>query len=99
MSILIKGKKMPKCCVACWAAEICRYYDRFSNYERPEHCPLVEVPEPHGRLIDADKYLNKVKYEAEGMSDDYGDVFINCTDWVLGKEPTVIETEEQEHEI
>ena len=43
MSILIKGKKMPKCCVGCWAAEICRHYDRFSNYERPEYCPLVEV--------------------------------------------------------
>ena len=24
---------------------------------KPLNCPLVEVPTPHGRLIDADRYL------------------------------------------
>lgn len=26
--------------------------DNVENWSRPEWCPLVEVPEPHGRLID-----------------------------------------------
>ena len=25
---------------------------------RPLDCPLIEVPEPHGRLIDADALIN-----------------------------------------
>lgn len=110
MSILIKGAKMPKSCDKC---DFIAYDDEYeyecwcpiirSNVEeytenKPARCPLVDVATPHGRLIDADKYLNKVKYEAEGMSDDYGDVFINYTDWVLRKEPTVIESEEQDNE-
>lgn len=108
MSILIKGMEKPKECYCCPCSTInmngrwgkCNLLGR--DYAGNPHkiyndCPLVEIP-PHGRLIDADKYLNKVKYEAEGMSEDYGDVFINCTDWVLGKEPTVIESEEREHE-
>ena len=30
--------------------------------QRPKGCPLVEIPTPHGRLIDADE-LAKHKYE------------------------------------
>ena len=85
MSILFKGKRMPTCCVACWAAEICRHYDRFSNYERPEHCPLVEVPEPHGDLIDRDLLCDDL-YGIDGY-----------TEKAIDDAPTVIEAEEQEH--
>lgn len=93
---------MPKCCVTCWAAEICRYYDRLSNYERPEHCPLVEVPEPHGRLVDADKLVDAIadaipsaitdSYDF-GVCDGIGKMQIALED-----APTVIEAEEEEHD-
>ena len=62
MSILIRGMKMPKNCEAC---DLCYDYvycmaasNVFKiNFEtRPKECPLVEVPAPHGRLIDADRF-------------------------------------------
>ena len=35
-----------------WAVKNDKDYAKLST--RPDWCPLVEVPEPHGRLIDAD---------------------------------------------
>lgn len=69
MSVLIKGMEMPKHCRNCkfsyfthgismkclFISEACKIKGRLSN------CPLVAVPTPHGRLIDADKLL-KHKY-------------------------------------
>ena len=48
MSVLIKGAEKPTNCDVCFLADtnICW-----------RACPLVEVPTPHGRLIDADKML------------------------------------------
>ena len=70
MSVIIKGMKMPKSCDSC---DLIQFDDEefeahcpLSSYYRwcgtppdyrPEGCPLVEVPTPHGRLIDAD-YIN-----------------------------------------
>lgn len=55
MSVLIKGLPTPNNCGACplrlaWCRE------RIYMVERPKRCPLVPVP-PHGRLIDADAFL------------------------------------------
>lgn len=36
-----------------WAVKNDKDYAKLST--RPDWCPLIEVPEPHGRLIDADK--------------------------------------------
>lgn len=62
MSILIKDMEIPKNCVECklsdhisptecpiYSIEKGDYWDK-----RYKYCPLVEVPTPHGRLIDAD---------------------------------------------
>lgn len=98
MGILIKGKRMPKCCITCWAAEICRYYDRFSNCERPEHCPLVEVPEPHGRLIDADRLIKAMEERHKRLKDDDSIWEMSVVDTFLDDAPTVIEAEEQAHD-
>ena len=74
MGVLIKGIKMPKCCVDCPC-----FYDfiscqalfdgtddfsasGFDEYKmRLPNCPLVEVP-PHGRLIDADRLPHYTGY-------------------------------------
>ena len=75
MSVLIKGAEMPKCC------EICPFnYDYFRcnalgekfddkeeidfETQRLSDCPLVEIP-PHGRLIDADKLLERIKRDLD----------------------------------
>ena len=61
MSILIKGMEMPALCQecdlyiegACYAKGY-RDYRSIMDMSKPDDCPLIEVPTPHGRLIDAD---------------------------------------------
>lgn len=66
MSVLIKGMKMPERCEGCLMyrhnAEYDYAYCCISSVNvlghgnaRLNNCPLVEVPTPHGRLIDAEK--------------------------------------------
>ena len=67
MSVMIKGMNFPKNCMECDLHFIARGLDNeciFSNdtvddctERRLYRCPLVEIPTPHGRLIDAD-YIN-----------------------------------------
>lgn len=61
MSILIRGMDMPKKCCECVFSELSPTGESLicNNMlfgvpwdERPFDCPLVEVPTPHGRLID-----------------------------------------------
>ena len=77
MSILIK-MEMPKTCVECnfhryhslgeyvCVATPLLYPMNLANYKcgRKDFCPLIEVPTPHGRLIDADALIaDLVKYQ------------------------------------
>ena len=72
MSVLIKGMEMPKNCQDCplnydqmackvtgtrWWSDTMVLMDFDSNKERLYDCPLIELPTPHGRLIDAEKLL------------------------------------------
>ncbi len=61
MGVYIKGMEMPFTCLTCdfhkcaaGVGDFCsrtkRRQFRFKN--RPEDCPLIEVPEPHGGLIE-----------------------------------------------
>lgn len=61
MSVLIKGMEMPNDCYDC---ELKKAYIVSRNtaigirIDSREHgCPLVEIPTPHGRLIDADRLI------------------------------------------
>ena len=63
MGIYIKGMKPPKDCYECpgkkWVDDGCAgcWADsKIHNASKPVDCQLVEIPEPHGRLIDADAY-------------------------------------------
>ena len=66
MSVLVKGMKMPESCYGCDLANFftdetpyCRRRMKAVSFsgDRPSWCPLQEVPEPHGRLIDADALI------------------------------------------
>ena len=58
MSVLIKGMKMPEDCFSCPLKEegFCNITNAYAGRinERNSDCPLVELPEHHGRIIDAD---------------------------------------------
>lgn len=71
MSVLIKGMEMPENCDKCrFQSELRLYCDAMpynfcgntDDIERPDWCPLVEVKEPHGRLI----LENGEEYEIDG---------------------------------
>ena len=95
MSVLVKGMKMPGKCGLCdlFHAESPMHCTVVKGYKtvgvpygmpRPDWCPLVEVPTPHGRLIDSDRMLRDCKYpEVE-----------TYTRVALESAPTVIEAEE-----
>lgn len=64
---------MPKCCNDCWALNDdgdypkCRITEEQRGYtfnireRKMSKCPLIEVPEPHGRLIDADACIDYIR--------------------------------------
>lgn len=70
MSILINGMEMPNACIDCplfseWGdcsiTHKWTWSDEFPLSEnRMSDCPLVEIPTPHGRLIDADDVDNHI---------------------------------------
>ena len=61
MGVYIKGMAMPENCSECPVAlsgKYCRINKTYTTYIklpiRPDYCPLVELPEKHGDLIDRD---------------------------------------------
>lgn len=70
MSILIKGMEMPNRCFECiflttvpsffclaGKRDLCAEHG--INISRPDWCPLIEIPTPHGRLGDLDKLMTE----------------------------------------
>lgn len=69
---------MPKNCSECPVAlsgKYCRINQTYTTYIklpiRPDHCPLVELPKHHGRLIDADAFAEFISsiIERQGYDD------------------------------
>ena len=94
MGVYIKDMEMPKDCTECALSHLDKFgYPRccitrlIIVYGRTKgDCPLTEVPEPHGRLIDADalkKDLDTIWFADRG----------NCSDVqsCVADAPTVIE--------
>ena len=72
MSVLVKGMGMPEKCGSCdlFHAEYPMHCSVVKGHKtvgapygmpRPEWCPLVELPEKHGRLIDADALIDTLE--------------------------------------
>ena len=88
MGVYVKKMKMPDGCGSCDIP--CGISDRDKllfgfDGTRPDNCPLVEIIEPHGRLIDADVALENIDI-ADG-----GPCYVGKEG--LDNTPTVIEAE------
>lgn len=62
--------------------------------ERHPDCPLVEVPEPHGRLIEAPE----IEWEAAGGGKEISLGALIALAHKVDNAPTVIEAEGEDHE-
>lgn len=108
MSVIIKGMEMPKHCRNCkfsyfthgismkclFISEACKIKGRLSN------CPLVAVPTPHGRLIDADALLRVIEensYRLRGATNSTENgMFLTGIRQAIDESPTIIEAEVSE---
>ena len=73
------------------------FYGYFAEHRQAE-CPLVPVPEPHGRLIDAEELKETLDYyicEA-GWSDEINKALNWVKDEFINSEPTIIPASEEE---
>lgn len=103
MSVLIKGIGMPETCDDCQfhryhsrGEYVCVATPMFypmnlanSKGIRKDWCPLVELPEKHGRLIDADELKT-----AFPRCDNNMDIKIASVMATVNHMPTIIEAEE-----
>ena len=116
MSVLIKGMKMPKNCREC---KIKAWEERYNVYVCPfggilelsclangrrNECPLVELPEKHGRLVDIDELARKMYHDAFETDTDLQKWDSGC--WIRYKlfennrdaAPTIIEAEDGQND-
>ena len=114
MGVYIRGMKMPKCCSNCefhWEEDVsfdimhtCQlktgYIDEADIHSFPYDCPLVEVPEPHGSLIDKEvlskavlKWLPPDPCGKEEMEYPYETDICVSMMMEIEEQPTVIEAE------
>ena len=102
MSVYIKGMEMPKNCGEChfchtegfesWCCPTGREDILFDAI--PEWCPLIGVPEPHGRLIDADALADDLETDGKEFGDE---MKLNCASWLRSNATlTVIERSDYE---
>ena len=103
MSVLIKGMEMPKGCLECPFKDVgmntmtqCMLVAGWVKYENdgygiPSACPLVDVPTPHGRLIDADKLKSD---NPRHMGVDVPYVTEVTVEEIIDEATTIIEAEE-----
>ena len=104
MSIFLRGVDMPECCCGCpccyekadgscfcTAVKDGEPCDIEDLDQRLPNCPAEDVPEPHGRLIDADRLIAVLKSTTAISQSDY-DLF-NHIVGLIEHQPTVIEKE------
>lgn len=102
MSVIIKGMEMPTTCTMCDLAHAMKTSDgsvrlacgvkgkwQDTYRHRPAWCPMVEIPEKHGRLIDADIAYDKIAEQEGGYYLDMDGV-----DMGLQETPIILEAED-----
>ena len=103
MSVIVKGMRMPSSCLECnflatdnEGVDYCSavMVDICGEYPKLEDCPLVELPTPHGRLLDADKLKNHYSWWENGTREMTLDEAKTDFDVIVDVQPTVIEAED-----
>lgn len=107
MNILIKGMDMPKKCTECpllSERDYCILQDYDKQYsldydfdDMQNDCPLVEIPTPHGRLIDADELFNEIRansYHLERRFQKNIGMFLDDIYLKIAEAHTIVEAEE-----
>lgn len=107
MSVVVKGMDMPESCEECSfhcyhtaGKYVCLatpmfYPMNLANNKgiRKDWCPLIEVPAPHGRLIDADALIARMESDAEQMEEPIAQMFTYAAINDVKHSETVIEAE------
>ena len=72
MSVLIEGMEMPENCDKCPLkvfdddGDYCPFTSIWTlSIGRQDNCPLIEVPDGHGRLIDADELIEDLERQCK----------------------------------
>lgn len=100
MSVLIKGMEMPKNCLYChfvsYDNDHCVVMDKdIPIYgTKPSWCPLLPLPEKHGRLGDLDALYELVKQRGRSWTGSWCDAECLITGNDIKKAPTVIPASE-----
>ena len=85
--------KFPKACEQChfYDGLLCCVMDTYVHDPENKHeeCPLIEIPDNHGRLIDADEFLKR----AIGTKCFRGDYALMLEE-LVGESVTIIPTDE-----
>lgn len=94
MGVYVKHFKLPVNCVWCAVWKGCKAQD-WASRDRPENCPLVEVPTPHGRLIDANELFNSIAEKERLLSFDHSGLYVDISEIndVFKHIETVVEAE------
>ena len=82
-------------CDRCDDEPVCADFGTDYKRTRARFCPLVEVPTPHGRLIDADELKKEYPHDEDW------EYPVNTNEYVsesIDNAQTVIEAEREEHE-
>ena len=92
MSIVIKGIDLPKDAQAVQIS----YWTKDGHYITESYPPsrIVEIPTPHGRLIDADE-LQELYADADGIDISNYDVKVAVIRQNIKDMPTILEAEEK----
>ena len=110
MNVLVKGMEMPKSCGRCWfnnsslsCAITGSCIDRDDeNKERLDDCPLVALPDKHGRLGDLDALcedlLERWSVAEKRKEELIKAVMADVVTPIIACQPTIVESEEKTNE-
>lgn len=100
MSVIIKGMQLPRksehreCSIAVVQNRPVSIAFSRTKTTPLECCECAEIPTPHGRLIDADELIKKLKRHRDMCGDIETQYGIDTAIRILRNIPTIIEAEE-----
>ena len=108
MSVVVKGMKMPNSCFSCEGCDGDKQYGYYCaltqdakdleeinpSTQKPDWCPLVELPEHHGDLIDRRDVLDSCEFigEPPSLENPYSESYA-CKSEVIESISAIIEEE------